>query len=542
MSLTQYRQKRHFDSTPEPRGLQSAKKSNESGQFVIQKHAATRLHYDFRLEFAGVLKSWAVPNGPSLDPAVKSLAVQVEDHPLEYATFEGTIPKGEYGGGTVMVWDRGTWSTTEDIDSALKRGKLTFELHGEKLGGAWALVRMHGRDSENWLLIKKQDDFARPASGHALLEDQPGSVATGRTLSEIADHQPQKARKSTSKKSRPKSHKVHKASAVERRTKAETFLPAFLAPQLAQLVKKAPSGKNWLHEIKLDGYRILARFDKHRVTLWTRGGQDWTHRFPSLVKTLQRLKLDGTWLDGEVIVEDAEGFSNFQLLQNALSKETDRDVIYSIFDMPWLDGRDITASPLLERKLLLEKTLSPFTSRSFTSRVRFHEHIEGSGQQVCDSACQLKLEGIVSKRGDSPYESKRSATWVKTKCERLEEFVIAGYTKPQGKRQAFGALLLGIYHGDELRYCGRVGTGYTEDSLRELKRRFAPLASDECPFARTPTAAQLRGVHWLQPKLVAQISYATRTADGLLRHAVFHGLREDLDAEDVIQRPAKPPR
>lgn len=529
MSLAKYRDKRRFESTAEPRGESQTAKRGSAPVFVIQKHAATRLHYDFRLELDGVLKSWAVPNGPSLDPQVKALAVQVEDHPLEYATFEGTIPKGEYGGGTVMLWDRGTWSTDEkDAVQALKRGKITFEVSGEKLHGGWTLVRMGGRDSENWLLIKRHDQYAEEGSGHQLLEDQPRSVASQRTMNEIADNQPASHRsKSTARVSKSSRAPAKKRSAVAARA------PEKLSPQLAKLVEQPPTGDQWVHEIKLDGYRILARFDNQQVTLWTRSGLDWTNRFPHVVRALERLKLDQTWLDGEIVVQNPQGITNFQLLQNALSREDDSSIIYFVFDLPWYQGQDLTSQTLLERKQTLELALDSSSSKTISRYVRFHEHLQGSGRQVRSSACELKLEGIVSKRIDSPYQSQRTASWQKSKCHHVEEFIIAGYTKPQGQRHAFGALLLGSNRDDELIYCGRVGTGFTEATLTELNRRFKQLSSEDCPFARRPTTAQLRGVHWLRPELVAQISYATRTNDGLLRHAVFHGLREDMPAHQV---------
>ncbi len=577
MSLKEYRKKRRFDVTSEPAGDRQA----ATGQrFVVQKHAATRLHYDFRLEHDGVLKSWAVPHGPSLDPTVKSLAVQVEDHPVDYATFEGTIPKGQYGGGTVMVWDQGTWQSLDpDVGQALKRGKLSFTLQGEKLSGAWTLVQMKSRGEENWLLLKQRDEFAVSEKSNNILESKPKSVITGRDMSQIADgekpvaprrskkkvtaqgvatksesslatsvkdgSEPRRSRKSSTSKTIPREKpaaSANSASSVDRREVLRHLrqtsrgkLPDTIQPQLATLADEVPQGDEWIHEVKLDGYRILARCDGSDVQLFTRKGLDWTHRFPTIARSVAQLKLKGAWLDGEVVALDDRGVSNFQRLQNGLSENNESQFVYYVFDLPWAESRDLTDLSLTERKAVLAEVLK---SQSDQSHVRFHDHIAGSGSKVLKNACRLTLEGIISKHRDGKYEPRRSDTWLKIKCAHHQEFVVGGYTEPSGNRKGLGALLLGYYRDKRLVYCGRVGTGFNETSLKDLVARMKPLKTDVCPFDDAPTGAQLRGVHWLRPKLVAEISYATRTDDGILRQSVFHGLREDKSpTEIVLERP-----
>lgn len=547
MSLKEYRRKREFNRTPEPEGNATSSRGTDRSdlpQFVIQKHAATRLHYDFRLEHEGTLKSWAVPHGPSLDPTVKSLAVQVEDHPLDYAQFEGTIPKGQYGGGTVMVWDRGTWESEDvDISAALLRGKISFQLQGEKLRGGWTLVRMRGRESENWLLIKKKDAFSAGRKQKDILAEQPRSALTDRDLSQIANGETASRRKRTvqpKSKAKPTATTSNTKMLKLLRSATRTNMPAQLQPQLATLSKAIPGGDQWLHEIKLDGYRVLARLDEGHVTLMTRSGLDWTRRFPKIASALSKLKVKQAWLDGEIVAEEPNGISNFQRLQNALAENVDHGLIYYVFDLPWAEGHDLSQLGLIERKGILQQLLAQ-SSRTSTQKakgqtvqlVRFHDHIVGRGDRTFASACDLKLEGIISKRADSPYEFRRTDTWLKNKCQHEQEFVIAGYTKPAGERTGFGALLLGYYHDDQLVYCGRVGTGFSESSLKELSRALKSLESDTCPYTTRPTVAQRRGVTWVAPKLVAEVSFVARTNDGILRHAVFHGLREDKPANEV---------
>ncbi|MGN6545082.1 MAG: DNA ligase D [Aureliella sp.] len=557
MTLNEYQHKRRFDVTSEPSGQAAAKPGH---RFVIQKHAARRLHYDFRLEFDGVLKSWAVPHGPSLDPSVKSLAVQVEDHPIDYANFEGTIPKGQYGGGTVMVWDRGTWETDEDVAASLKRGKLSFRLHGEKLQGEWTLVRMRGTGDDNWLLLKKQDEAAISRKKYDILEAAPRSVLTGRDLSQIADNEKPvrqrkgakplekaearrtaksssadgvSAKKSSGKSSRGATKEQAQAIAAHLRKTPVGELPKKFNPQLATLSVNVPAGDDWLHELKLDGYRVLARIERGKVQLITRGGLDWTDRFPSVAEAVGELPLKSGLLDGEVVVLDENGVTDFQRLQNSLAEDNQKSLVYYVFDVPYAEKHDLTDLPLLERKKIVAQIILGHWPKN-DGPVRYLDHIAGSGEQVLEQACNYAMEGIVSKKTNSPYVSQRSETWLKIKCVHNQEFVIAGYTKPAKSRIGFGALLLGYYQDKELKYCGRVGTGFTEVSLRDLAQRFEDLKTDKCPYAHPPRRDQQRGVTWLEPKLVAEISYGTRTSDGILRHAVFHGLREDKPAKQVV--------
>lgn len=576
MTLNEYQHKRRFDVTSEPSGEAAAKSGH---RFVIQKHAARRLHYDFRLEFDGVLKSWAVPHGPSLDPSVKSLAVQVEDHPIDYANFEGTIPKGEYGGGTVMVWDRGTWETDEDVAASLKRGKLSFRLHGEKLQGEWTLVRMRGTGDDNWLLLKKQDEAAISRKKYDILEAAPRSVLTGRDLSQIADNEkPIRQRKAAKPFEKAEAHRADESSssddsdskkpagkkstgkkpagkssggatkeqaqaiAAHLRKTPVAELPKKFNPQLATLSVNVPAGDQWLHELKLDGYRVLARIERGKVQLITRGGLDWTDRFPSIAEAVAELPLKSGLLDGEVVVLDENGVTDFQRLQNSLAEDNQKSLVYYVFDVPFAEKHDLTDLPLLERKKIVAQLILGHWPKN-DGPVRYLDHIAGSGEQVLEQACKYAMEGIVSKKANSPYVSQRSEAWLKIKCVHNQEFVIAGYTKPAKSRIGFGALLLGYYEDKELKYCGRVGTGFTEASLRELTQRFKELETDKCPYAHPPRRDQQRGVTWLEPKLVAEVSYGTRTSDGILRHAVFHGLREDKPAKQVVlEKPVLHPK
>lgn len=572
MTLNEYQHKRRFNVTSEPSGKARVKPGH---RFVVQKHAASRLHYDFRLEFDGVLKSWAVPNGPSLDPSVKSLAVQVEDHPIDYADFEGTIPQGEYGGGTVMVWDRGTWETEDDVAAALKGGKLSFRLHGEKLQGEWTLVRMRGRGSENWLLLKKKDDVAVSQRKYDILEAAPRSVLTGRDMSQIADgekpvrnRKEEKSSKNAGKRSTATKHTVAGEAPSEETRKESSKrassngsakqsakniaahlrktpvadLPKVFNPQLATLSDDVPAGDDWLHELKLDGYRVLARIESGKVKLITRGGLDWTDRFSKIAKALEELPVKNALLDGEVVALDENGGTDFQRLQNSMAEDNQASLIYYVFDLPYAVKHDLTDLPLVERKQILSQLiLGQWPDND--GPVRYHDHILGNGEKVLEQACQYAMEGILSKRANSPYVSRRSETWLKVKCVHNQEFVIAGYTKPSKSRVGFGALLLGYYKDKELVYCGRVGTGFTQTSLRELTKRLKQLETDECPYADPPRRDQQRGVTWLRPELVCEVSYGTRTSDGLLRHAVFHGLREDKPAKQVVlEKPVLHPK
>lgn len=542
MSLTEYQRKRDFRKTPEP----ACKNASSRGEltFVVQKHAASHLHYDFRLELDGTLKSWAVPKGPSLDPSVKSLAVQVEDHPLAYAEFEGIIPKGEYGGGTVMVWDFGTWEPEGDEDplKAWKQGKLKFTLTGLKLKGSWALVRMGGRagqDGKNWLLIKHQDRAAKSAKEYDVVAKKPRSALSRRTMEQIAAAADNvwggsgKGKKPlTAKRATAKSRRAPAAAAIGKIAGAKRgALPRELKPQLATLVATAPAGNEWLHEIKFDGYRVLARLQQGKVVMLTRNGHDWTHRFKGIADALAMLSLESGWIDGEIVALNGEGISDFQQLQNQLRRGDEQSLAFYAFDLPFAQGYDLRAVALLDRKKLLADVLAAAPD----DVVRYSDHLVGSGEEFARQACQQGLEGIICKRADSPYVGARSPAWVKVKCTRRQEFVIGGFTKPQGGRRGFGALLLGVYEGKQLVYAGRVGTGFTQRSLRDIHGELVKRERKTMPFASLPKGTDERGVTWLTPELVAEVSFTEWTDEGLLRHPSFQGLREDKKPHAIVR-------
>jgi len=500
--LGRYREMRDFSLTPEPRGRKLAAKE-KALRYYIQRHAATRLHYDFRLELEGVLKSWAVPKGPSFDPADKRLAMQTEDHPLDYGEFEGVIPEKQYGAGEVLLWDRGTWAP-EDRDplEALRKGRLHFRLDGEKLRGSWILTRTRGNeDRPAWLLIKRNDEEAR--SGYDVTAERPESV----------------------KRAPKRAKRAEKAAA----------LPQFISPQLATLVTDPPKTGEWLYEVKHDGYRMLARLTKRDARLFTRSGKDWTERLPHLVKALKALKLTDTWLDGEIVVLREDGRSSFQALQNAFDAGADARIVFYVFDAPFLKGADLRRLPLAERKARLAKLLKGSGS------VRFSEHLEGDSAEVLDKACKLGLEGLIGKLADSVYVSGRTKTWIKLKCRLEQDFVIVGTTAPGGSRTGFGALLLGVYDapGGKLKYAGKVGTGFDEEWLATLTKRLAAIRRADSPLVNPPRE---KAVRWVKPQLVAQIAFAERTDDGILRQASFLGLREDIPPKSVLdERAQRPP-
>lgn len=545
MTLETYRQKRDFTATPEPEG----RLAPAGGlSFVIQKHDATRLHYDFRLEMDGVLKSWAVTKGPSLVAGERRLAVEVEDHPLDYGDFEGTIPKGEYGGGTVLVWDRGTWSPVGDPQESYQRGRLEFELDGRKLTGRWYLVRMSRRPGErrdNWLLIKADDEFARPQGSRDILEERPESVKSGRQLAEVAG----RARPLSGASKAPGRRPARPAAAGETALPdpatltgaKEAALPAFVEPMLATLVAAAPTGPQWLHEIKFDGYRLQARIEARRVKLLTRGGLDWTKKFGKAVFTdLQNLPVGAALIDGEMVVETDAGASDFAALQADLgSGRYDRLVFYA-FDLLHLDGYDLRSLPLIERRALLERIVA-----GAGGTVRFSRHFDDSGAMVLRHACRLSLEGIVSKLRDAPYRAGRSRSWVKSKCSDRQEFVIAGYVPSTVSRKLVGSLVLGIHEGGQLQHVGRVGSGLSRAVAEDLARRLERLRVDTSPFGTPLSADEARRVRFVRPELVAEVEFRAWTADGQLRHAAFRGLREDKAAEEIVRekpKSAKAPR
>ncbi|HVB15596.1 MAG TPA: DNA ligase D [Stellaceae bacterium] len=534
MALEEYQRKRDFRKTPEPAGTARRRKKAASLSFVVQKHRATRLHYDFRLEMGGVLLSWAVPKGPSLDPGEKRLAVHVEDHPLDYGGFEGVIPKGQYGGGTVMVWDRGTWTPLEpDPEAALKKGALKFRLDGEKLRGKWALVRMGGKAAgekhENWLLLKERDDEAVPESGAALVDDNPLSAATGRSMDAIAAARDRVWDISRGEIAGDPIPGAKRRAISRPRGARKRPMPEHLAVQLATAADAAPEGEEWLHEIKYDGYRLLARIEGGAVRLTTRGGLDWTAKFPSLVRALAALPLDGALVDGELVALAADGTTSFGDLQDAIAHGDTAALVYFAFDLLYHDGADLTGAALEDRKAALAALVPDDT----TGIVRYSDHQQGRGPDFFRHAGRYYLEGIVSKRRDRPYRPGRSRDWLKIKCHKRDEFVVIGFTEPEGQRHGFGALLLGYYDDQGiLHYAGRVGTGFDDAQLGELRQRLDALERP-APQIGLPKGASARGVHWTEPRLVAEVRYANRTVDGILRHAAFLGLRDDKEPEEV---------
>lgn len=521
-SLEEYRSKRDFHATPEPEGRAEGE---GAGLFVIQKHGARTLHYDFRLEFNGVLKSWAVPKGPSLDPEDKRLAVQVEDHPLEYAGFEGVIPKGEYGGGTVLVWDRGFWVAETDPAEGFERGHLKFILSGRKLRGRWALVKLKRQKEEEegreeWLLVKETDEAA--GRGRDILAEEPRSVLSGKTLEEMGELP--EGIWSTTDNIAPLMPPGARAQRKE--------MPMEMSPELASLVEDPPEGDQWLHELKYDGYRLLARIDHGEVSLITRNGNDWTYRFPSIKKSLSKLPIEKAWLDGEAVALREDGTTSFEALQNALAEGSDRGLIYMVFDILYYNGYDLRDLPLYERKLLAASILK--SGKGDPSVLRYSQHVEGKGQAFFENACNYGIEGIISKRKDAPYSGGRGRDWVKVKCHARQEFVIGGYTEPGRERKGFGALLIGVFDADgRFIYCGRVGTGFNERSIMELWKRLRNIESPSPAFHNAPSGPEAKGVHWVSPELVAEVEFTQWTREGVLRHPSFQGLREDKSASEV---------
>lgn len=562
MGLTEYRRKRDFGVTSEPRGGRVAKRARRGLAFVVQKHAASHLHYDFRLELGGVLLSWAVPKGPSLDPSTKRLAMHVEDHPIEYGGFEGIIPKGEYGGGTVLLWDKGTWEAVDDAEQGYRDGALKFDLHGEKLKGRWMLVRKGGKpavDDKTWFLFKEKDKFAKPDSDIA--ESKPLSVVTKRSLEQIASDADRvwatngevgkkgrsrvsntktvskaEANGAVRKKKKPVKLAIADKKAIAKKLKEygekQPRVPSSHGVELATLVDAAPAGEGWMHEIKFDGYRMLCRIEGGKAQFISRNGKEWTSKFGELPSEVQALPVKTAILDGEVVVLEEDGKSSFQALQNAFQTSGDALFYYYIFDLLHLDGVDLTGAPLEARKEILSRLL-----KKQKGSVRYSDHVLGNGPAFFEQASKLSLEGIISKRLGRPYVAGRGDDWLKIKCSLREEFVIGGFTKPEGSRTHFGALLLGYYDGGgDLVYAGRVGTGFSDATLEELHEKFRKLIQKTSPFSNMKgTTGQARGVTWLKPALVGQVQFSNWTGDKQLRHPSFQGLREDKPAKKVIR-------
>lgn len=516
-SLREYQSKRNFDRTAEPGPKEE--EPLQALRFVVQKHEARRLHYDFRLELDGVLLSWAVPKGPSIDPSIRRLAVHVEDHPLEYRNFEGTIPKGEYGGGTVMIWDFGLWFPEGDNPREdYEKGKLSFRLEGQRLKGSWRLVRTdQGDDGKHWLLIKQKDSHAH---SHKNIQKDSRSAISGRSMQAIRENpdEPQSIDKELTMD-------LPVASEIPKAVKKK--MPSNIKPQLATLSNKLPAGDDWIYEVKYDGYRLISFIQSDQIRLQTRNGNDWTDRFPGLAVELRQFGSD-LILDGEIVAINTKGQDDFQILQASLKEKVKGvSLVYYVFDILYYDGYDLQKTPLIHRKECLKDLLQIFPS----DMLQFSKHIDKQSKEFWRFACQSALEGVICKKKNARYKQERSADWIKVKCLNRQEFVIGGYTEPGGRRTGFGALLLGVYDDqDRLRYCGRVGTGFTRSSLEMLSDKLESRIRKESPFVNPPDDED---VHWTQPDLVAEVEFREWTQMDRLRQPSFKGLREDKKPHQI---------
>lgn len=527
-ALSLYRAKRNFTITTEP--AEGGKANPGALSFVIQKHAASRLHYDFRLELDGVMLSWAVPKGPSFDPKQKRMAIHVEDHPISYSSFEGTIPPKQYGAGTVIVWDNGTWEPVGDPRAGLAAGKLVFRLHGQKLEGLWELVNIAkgGEKQEPWILFKKKDEFARPHAEYDVVTTLPDSVI---------------AKPLKKKSPQPALSKTQALPSNPLAGARKAPLPQTIKPQLATLAAGIPSAGEWLYEIKFDGYRLMARIEKGKAALITRGGHDWAAKMPGLVAELGTLGLNSTFLDGEIVVFGANGAPDFNALQNAFDRKQGADqIVYFVFDAPFFEGADLRDVPLKDRRALLRD----FFEQRATEHVRFSADFPADPASILRSACQMQMEGVIAKRADAPYVSRRSETWLKLKCKLRQEFVVCGYTDRTDNSAQIGSLLLGIHDDNgDLVPAGSVGTGWSGVEAEEIMRKLLPLAVAASPFGKGASKPgrwskrKAGSEHWVKPVLLAEVSFAEWTPDGQVRHASFIGLRDDKPAEAIVREQPK---
>jgi bifunctional non-homologous end joining protein LigD len=521
-TLKKYREKRNFDITSEP--ADGGKANAAARAFVIQKHWATRLHYDLRLELDGAMKSWAVPKGPCYDPGVKRMAVQVEDHPISYNQFEGEIPKGQYGAGKVIIWDEGTWAPVGDARKGYRDGHLKFDVQGVKMRGRWALVRLKGKESERqppWLLIKDRDDYARPESEFSVVDEMPDSVV------------PLRAKR---RKAAPPPEAREQEDQGDALPGIECELPETMKPQLATLVDGMPANPDdWIYELKFDGYRILARVEGGKARIYTRNGHDWSAKMPHLVKALSKLKVNGAWIDGEIVVLADNGTPSFQALQNAFDSEHTGGIVFYAFDLPYVAGRDLRQEPLTVRRALLEQLVAAVPP----GPVRYSEAFDVKPETLIASACKMGLEGLIAKRKSASYVSRRSDTWLKIKCARRQEFVIVGYTDPEGTRTGLGAILVAIHdESGTLHYAGKVGTGFDARTLADLAPKLKALEVAQRPVAEK--AGIPRKAHWVKPQLLAEVSFGEWTNGGHIRHASFRGLRADKPARAITREAAVP--
>ena len=554
-ALKLYKAKRNFSITSEP--AEGGDASPDALTFVIQKHWASRLHYDLRLELDGTMKSWAVPKGPSYDSRDKRMAVHVEDHPISYSDFEGTIPEKQYGAGKVIIWDKGTWTPLEDPHKGFAKGSIKFEMHGHKMHGRWTLVRLKGHEDdrqEPWLLIKEKDEYTRSSEEFSVVDEMPDSVKAlpmpepkaERKLEALAEEEEEArpaagtkraaAKKAPAKKAVP----AKNAAAAKKRGAmpegaVKAALPEKFQPELATLVDAPPPDpEDWVFEVKFDGYRMLARIDKGKVRLITRNANDWTDRLLPLKDEIERMKLPDGWYDGEIVVHDEDGKPNFGMLQLAFDGTRGAEILYFLFDAPYFDGYDLREVPLVERRAVLEQALAG----RHDGRVRFSAEFGTNPQELVVAACRIGLEGVIGKRRASRYVSQRSPEWIKLKCGLRQEFVIGGYTDPKGSRTGVGSLLLGTHDKDGvLRYVGNVGSGFNHASLKSISAQLEALRSDESPFP--PRSVPGRKHHWVKPTLVAEVSFSEWTATGSIRHPVFQGLRKDKPAKNITREVPK---